>query len=78
MALIQSQMSAGGVTAGVVIGRVSHAAIKRRSAAWTRDYAATPWSGGASPAPVTIEMAVSIMVIDALALTRSALIRGTL
>ena len=78
MVLIQSQMSAGRVTAGVVMGRVSHAA-RRRSAAWTRDSVATPLSGGASHAPITIVMmAVSGgMVRGAPAPTRSALVRGT-
>ena len=80
MALIQSQISAGGVAAGVVMdgGGVSHAA-RRRSAAWTRNSAATPLSGGDSHAECTMMMAVSHgMVRGAPAPTSSALSRGTL
>ena len=78
MALIQSQIGAGGVTAGAMSGGVSHAA-RRRSAARTRDSVATPLSGGASHAECTMMMAVSCgMVRGAPAPTRSALGRGTL
>ena len=78
MALIQSQISAWRVATGVVRSGVSHAA-RRRSAARTRDSVATPLSGGASPAPRTIVMAVSgTMVRGAPAPTSGVLPRGTL